>query len=192
MKELIEQMYSEEYDISLGAGVCRSNRFEAYVPRILEKVQGDILEIGAHSGKSTLIFLKAAKEYGRRVYVVDPWNGPQEGNEQVYRQFLKNTSEFKDYLHVLRKSSSSDAARKLISSLTLAFTFVDGFHEYHQVRNDLDISKHSEVICVDDVRGAYKFCERVMKAVEDPMEGLIHLKSPDEYQETYLIRDRTC
>src|SRR6056300_611996 len=62
----------------------------------LENTDGDILEIGAHIGLTTQIFCELAKKYNRKVIVVDPWNGQQEGNQMVYEQFKKNTESYND------------------------------------------------------------------------------------------------
>lgn len=118
----------------------------------LQNTDGDILEIGAHVGLTTQIFCELAKKYNRKVIVVDPWNGQQEGNQMVYEQFKKNTENYDDVLSVYRQSSLTNESRELIQSKTLSFCFVDGLHTVEACGYDIQscISQKG-IIAVDDL-----------------------------------------
>jgi hypothetical protein len=74
--------------------------------------KGDLIEIGAHVGETTIILCEVAKEYNRRVIVVDPWElGTQNCNGGEYDRFINNTKDCIEYIDMYRESSISDELR---------------------------------------------------------------------------------
>lgn len=134
---------------------CKNQRqrLEKVCELALQNFDGDILEIGCHVGLTTRIFCELARKHGRKVIVVDPWNGQQEGNQTVYEQFLENTKEYEDVLSINRVSSFSPEGKKVITEGTFAFCWVDGLHTYEACRQDIEsCSKQKGIIAVDDLR----------------------------------------
>jgi hypothetical protein len=114
---------------------------------------GDILEIGAHEGNHTVLFLELAKKYNRKVFVIDPYNGQQQGNDSVYEVFLSRTKDYDNLVH-LRYPSQSDEAEELIRSNSFIYAFIDGLHTIPALEQDINISMYSmmdnSVMCIDD------------------------------------------
>lgn len=134
---------------------CRKSKmFEMILNDLLPQAEGDILEIGALTGTSTKVFCETAAKFGRKVYVVDPWNGSQEGGDSQYNQFLKRTEKY-DNLVVIKLSSNSDEAIAKIKQMNLAFAFIDGLHTFEFALKDLQSAAGSlsggGVLCLDDI-----------------------------------------
>jgi hypothetical protein len=115
---------------------------------------GDLIEIGAYHGETTVGLCRIAKLYNRRVIVVDPYEpGTQNvdtGNE--YQTFLNNTSEFRDLIDHYKMSSLDPHVIEAIKNRPLCFAFVDGLHNYEAATSDLKAVSHTEgVIALDDV-----------------------------------------
>jgi predicted O-linked N-acetylglucosamine transferase (SPINDLY family) len=167
-------------------------------PVLLEKIKnldGDILEIGAHKGECTRLLLDFAEKYNKKVYVIDPWCGDQQGDEDIYQNyFIPNTKDF-DNLVVCREKSNSKIARAFMKNLNICFSFIDGLHTYEALDIDIKNAKQCHtnggIIVVDDVRGVDKRnAEILMNCVESNIinDGWIHKKSPDDYLHTFLIK----
>jgi predicted O-linked N-acetylglucosamine transferase (SPINDLY family) len=167
-------------------------------PVLFEKIshlKGDILEIGAHKGECTRILLEYAKICNKKVYVIDPWCGDQQGNEQIYQNyFIPNTQEY-DNLIVCREKSNSLEAIKFMENLNICFSFIDGLHTYNALDCDIkhvkNCHKNGGIIVVDDVRGVDTHnAQTLMKCVDDNIidDGWVHKKSPDNYLHTFLIK----
>ena len=134
---------------------CKNQRFrlEKVCELAIQNFDGDILEIGCHVGLTTRIFAQLAKKYNRKVVVVDPWNGQQEGNQSVYESFIKNTSEYRDVIEVNRVSSFSEEGKNIIKNGKFSFCWIDGLHTYHACSQDIDsCSKQNGILAVDDLR----------------------------------------
>jgi hypothetical protein len=111
-----------------------------------------VAEIGCWKGRSTYALLSAC---AGDVYAVDHWLGSptamdfyQEAEvSDVYAVFLANVGHFPN-LRVVRKSSAEAVA----DVPAVDMVFVDGDHEYEQVRADLRIwtSKARRIVCGHD------------------------------------------
>ena len=118
----------------------------------LQSYDGDILEIGAHAGLTTKIFCELAKKYNKKVVVLDPWNGEQQGNAKVYDSFKKNTKEYSDILETNKVSSFSKEGKNIIQNNKFAFCWIDGLHTYEACGQDIDsCSIHEGILAVDDL-----------------------------------------
>jgi len=115
---------------------------------------GDLVEIGAFKGGTTVQLLQVAEEFNRRVLVIDPWEtGTQDCYGPERRIFLKATAPWADRLDVLRLSSQDPEATAAIKARMLCFAYVDGLHQYEPCLTDIHSVEHcAGVIAVDDVR----------------------------------------
>jgi predicted O-methyltransferase YrrM len=109
---------------------------------------GDLVEIGCHTGGTTRELGRVAREHGRRVIAVDPW----EKDPSVYDDFLRRTEEYSDLIDVIRLPSQDERAIERIKARQLCFAFVDGSHEREPLACDIRTVAHcAGAIAVDDV-----------------------------------------
>lgn len=172
----------------------RTERTRMFLPLVLERVQGDILEIGAHAGTCTKVFCEIGAQHGRHVFVVDPWDGRQQGSEAIFGQFNGATSTYKN-LTVQRKGSEDPTVLEKFQedNTKFAFILIDGLHTYDAVKNDLerykDLLEPHGVICIDDWRGPYGFSAGIQRAAFAYLDdGYRHLTTPDTFIETYFVK----
>ncbi len=112
----------------------------------------DCLEIGALDGLTT----QYLSRFFKRVFVIDPWDGRQQGVPSKYDIFINNTKHLDNVFHC-RTGSESFEAREFLDSvldLKLAFTFIDGLHTPEAVVNDWDLCQkfmiQNGIIFIDD------------------------------------------
>lgn len=118
--------------------------------RALQKLEGDIIEIGAFMGGGTIKLAKFAGKYGRKVYVIDTFEPELDKTVSksgmtacaVYEAFLQGhsmldvyqkTTQHFDNIVTIREDSLKtrfDKGQKFI------FGFVDGCHQWTYVNND--------------------------------------------------------
>jgi|RhiMethySRZTD1v2_1073278.scaffolds.fasta_scaffold07584_11 cephalosporin hydroxylase len=186
------KLFFANYQATPHWDVERMPRHKVMLPKILEMVTGDILEIGAHRGDSTRMFCEIAEKFGRKVYVIDPWDGRQEGNNDVYGEFLANTAHCKN-LVVYRMGSEKPEAFEAVKDIKLAFLFIDGMHAYDAVVSDFTkfrkLLSDKAVICIDDWTGPYDFCHAIRTAVLDHMNSEFEeIQAPGSLIEKYIVR----
>lgn len=134
-------------------------------------IEGDVLEIGAHEGYHTVPFLEIAKKYNRKVFVLDPYDGNQQGNENVYNTFLTNTKKYNNLVH-LREPSQSEHSIDLIKKNKFAYCFIDGLHTVEAIKSDfincVDSIVENGIICIDDLEmpGLNNVINEVIKNTE--------------------------
>ncbi|NIV30556.1 MAG: hypothetical protein GWN58_13960, partial [Anaerolineae bacterium] len=109
---------------------------------------GDLIEIGAFVGGTTVRLAELAALYDRRVIVVDPW----EDAENYYKQFQFNIRRVSEHVDVWRMSSLDEQVRERLADRQLCFAFVDGLHTYEACAHDIATVAHAPVIAVDDLR----------------------------------------
>lgn len=109
-------------------------------------VTGDILEVGAYHGKSTVL-LGYMRRDDEQLVVVDPWDMPvtESGNQREqeveYRDlsrevFAGHFARFHDRLPTIHQELSQDALPKLADQ-RFRFVHLDGSHEWPQVSVDV-------------------------------------------------------
>lgn len=114
--------------------------------------QFDCLEIGALDGLST----KYLSKHFKRVFVIDPWDGRQQGESFKYNLFLENTSECQNVYHIRSGSETQESKEwlKSFDDLKIGFSFIDGLHTTQAVINDFNLSSpymvKNGLILVDD------------------------------------------
>lgn len=118
---------------------------------------GDLCEIGAGTGNTTVNLLAIAQKYDRKVLVVDPFESgwvdmPESyGSHYTQEKFMDATEGRKDYLNLLVANSLSMEAEMFFKDTSLCFAFVDGLQFKRAVLSDLDMISHADVIVVDDI-----------------------------------------
>ena len=188
------QKYLDDYEAIPGWDTFRTDRLNVILPLIFQFIDGDVLEIGAHQGGSTSIFCEVGDKYNRNVIVIDPWDGRQEGNNQVYSKFKENTASFTN-LVVYKLSSDDPSIREkfTVSKIKLSFILIDGLHSYAAVKNDIEkyldfLSPHG-ILCIDDWRGPYKFSAEIRKAALDHLgDNIKELNTPNSFIEQYFVK----
>lgn len=120
----------------------------------VEAGPGDIVEIGAMEGDSTVEFCKIAEEHGRRVLVVDPWTpGTQNCQGHEHEMFMHRTERWResDILRIARHTSQYIPVIEALIDRNWAFALVDGLHKYGEVLGDIMAVRRARIICVDDL-----------------------------------------
>ena len=121
-----------------GGSIHQRARLKEIAELALENYEGDILEIGCHIGITTSIYAELAQKHGRKVVVIDPWDGRQQGNQSVYDQFMKNTEDYHDIIEINRMGSQEKEAIELIKSREFAFCWIDGLHTPFACKSDIE------------------------------------------------------
>lgn len=103
---------------------------------------GAIVEVGSWKGKSTIAM--ALANPNRKIYAVDPFTGSQEheylADEPVdtYSEFLSNIQKYNVHKQITTlRMTSQDAVNEVSDSVSMIF--IDGSHEYDDVKLDFDI-----------------------------------------------------
>jgi len=156
----------------------------------VEAGPGDIVEIGALKGESTVPFCRIAERYERRVLVVDPWEpGTQNCRGPEYGTFMKQTEVWQTagVLEVLRLPSQDAEAIAVLQARAWAFALVDGLHDETACLSDIRAVQRARVICVDDLnmKPVRKACARA--AAEMPEREPIQDATLARKWEGYLV-----
>jgi len=170
-----------------GGGKHFRKRVEAVARAAAEQHRGDLLEIGARVGLTTIRLAKIAREHRRRVLVVDPWKqGTQDCAGWEYDEFVRRMEPWADVLDVVRQRSDHPEALKVMKR-DLCFALVDGLHTDKAALADMRACRHAWVVCVDDIIGP----ESVMGAfVQGTGKGLWTARRRWD-REGYILRRDT-
>jgi len=121
--------------------------------RALQKLEGDIIEIGAFMGGGTVKLAKFAKKYGKKVYVTDSFEPSLDQTVSpggvtacdVYQAFLGGHSMLEVYQEATRGFNNiitikEDSMKvRFDKEQKFIFGFVDGCHQKAYVENDFHI-----------------------------------------------------
>lgn len=129
--------------------------FAAMLDDLLSKTEGNIVEFGCGFGLNTVVFLKAAKKYGRKVLAIDPFEtGDMPPSYRYpYHEFVQATKDF-DNLELYKFPSQDPSCLEKIKEFEpIAFVFVDGLQYKDAVLSDLKLAESCNplIICVDDM-----------------------------------------
>ena len=146
----------KQFPVHQAGSIHQRSRLREIAELALENYEGDILEIGCHVGTTTTIFAELAKKHDRKVVVIDPWDGRQEGNQSVYEQFMENTKEYHDIIDINRMGSQGEKAIELIKNGKFAFCWIDGLHTPFACKSDIEAC-HGQIgiQAVDDLSWSY-------------------------------------
>ena len=160
----LENNVKHNYQDHIKGSIYQGERISQLAEWCCKNYEGDIIEIGAYIGTTTVLLAKVAKKYGRKVIVVDPYElGTQNCYGNEYEQFLNNTKEYKEYIDLFRESSITDSLRDKIKQRKLCFSFVDGLHTYDAAYFDMITVNHTHgIICLDDITSSTE----VFKVIE--------------------------
>lgn len=119
----------------------------------LQKLEGDIIEVGAFLGGGTVKLAKFAKNYGKKVYVIDIFDPEFDQTEDVsgvkmchiYQAFLGGRSQLEIFQETTKGwdniiTIKEDSKKvKFPKEQKFIFGFIDGNHQPEYVRNDFHI-----------------------------------------------------
>ena len=121
--------------------------------RELQKLEGDIIEIGAFMGGGTVKLAKFAQKYGKKVYAIDTFDPGSDETEDIkgnkmcdiYKALLQGRSQREVYQQITRDfdniiTITQDSKEvKFSKEQNFIFGFIDGNHQPEYVRNDFYI-----------------------------------------------------
>jgi len=182
---------------SPGTPADRTARIAATLPYVLKAHPGNVLEIGAGVGDTTIKLLPLVRNEGRLLLVVDPWetlaDQPPGYGVYSYGDFINKTAGYPYTMVVCKHASDSiTAAQYAVDNSPYAFAFVDGLQYEHSVLMDLTLCAECgcAVICVDDYTrntGISQVPQAVEKFLEeDNRYRLVHARNN---MEAYLIKN---
>ncbi len=103
---------------------------------------GQVLEIGSHQGRSTVVLATAARAVGASVVAVDPFiAGGMFGGAATRDRFLANI-DAAGVADVVRLITKKSTALRPEWTEPLAMLYIDGKHDYWTVRDDLRWVEH--------------------------------------------------
>jgi len=143
-------------DSHLRGSVHQRKRIKACAEFCAQNYEGDLVEIGALYGETTVQLCEVAKKYNRKVIVVDPWDKYNRASQYIdgteYKIFLETVEDYHDTLEVIKDSSLNPDVFSKIRERQLSFAFVDGDHTPNGLTNDLLMVDHCNgAVAVDDL-----------------------------------------
>ena len=154
----------------------------------VERFSGDICEIGAKTGLTTVLLAEIARKYSRKIIAVDPWElGVQDCYFGEYEEFINRMTPYNDILEIIRGKSQEEWVISALRQKTFSFVFIDALHYGWAIKGDIEIFKDMEggIIAVDDVNHVWQ------DAMGGFMEGAKNIKKipvhNPEHREGYLI-----
>lgn len=180
------------------AALTRQKQFRGYLRQrdrlrwiaemCAEQWDGDFIEIGAHIGETTRVLAELARQYKRRVIVVDPWETGTPGcNGWEYDVFVDNVVLYKNLIDVIRLSSLDKQAIEQVKARPLCFAYVDGLHAYRACLSDILTVSHCQgIIAVDDIHWNVNLM-RAFSVGADATWRLSVLRGTPPMREGYLL-----
>lgn len=114
------------------------------------KVDGDLIEIGTHKGRSAVLAACVILGKNRVLHCVDCWGEPE---DEVELEARKNLAPFQKVVEI-HKGWSKGTAAKWPSHKPIACVFIDGHHSYESASTDIDswlsLISYGGIICGHD------------------------------------------
>jgi len=150
-------------------GACQNRpRLKEIAQFCVDTWSGDLVEIGALHGGTTVILAEIARTVGRRVIVVDPFDVGISAYADYYNMFLKNTEPWRDTIDLIKLSSMDAKAIAIVGGRGLCFAYIDGLHTYAACFSDIKTVGHCNgIIAVDDIHTEHKFSSAILRAYLD-------------------------
>jgi len=144
-----------------------------------------VIEIGAYKGATTVHLAAAARTVGKEVYVIDPWPERRRVGERAYQDFLRNTAQFSDIIHVVRESSQT-AHLPISLAGDVCLVFIDGDHSCDAAFADM--VKYWPLISAGGVMAAHDYYDaRHGVAVSAAIERFVSALSPPQNLHTLKV-----
>ncbi len=141
---------------SIPENLGQKEMFEFVLDRFIPNHEGNIVELGCGHGTNTQIFCNFAKQHGREVIGVDPFESGFDSMPVSYRypidEFNKLLKRW-DNLHLIQKSSlDSSVLGNLLMYDPICFAFIDGLQTVEAVLSDIALMEklNTTLICIDD------------------------------------------
>lgn len=148
------------------ASIKALREFVDYVKKIADTEKMIMLEIGAYTGLSTILFAQNFLQ----VITIDPFKSGVGGitnqvdMQEVYNKFLSRTKDFKNITHIKDYSFN---ALKQIENESIDICYIDGDHEYNSVKQDIYLMlpkiKKSGVVCGHDFTKKFPGVQKAVK-----------------------------
>ena len=153
-----------------------------------EQFPGDLVEIGAKVGATTRVLAEIARQYDRRIIVVDPWEAGSPGcHGWEYDVFLENTREYADIIDIYRTTSTNRDTIAALKMRPLCFAYVDGLHRYDVCYSDIMTVAHTAgIIVVDDIYWSVNLGRAFTDAANDTWRFPVWRNTPP-MREGYLL-----
>jgi len=166
--------------------------------RKIQKLEGDIVEIGAFMGGGTVKLARFAQKYGKKVYAIDIFDPRSDKTPDkdgvkmcdIYQAFLQGRSQLEVYqqaTHEFDNIVTINMDSKKVSfhkGQRFVFGFIDGNHQPDFVRNDFNLVWRNLVPGGSTGFHDYNFD---LPEVTKTIDGLIY-KHRDEISEVYEIK----
>ena len=166
--------------------------------RGLQKLEGDIIEIGAFMGGGTAKLAKFAVKYGKKVYVIDIFDPGRDKTPDIngvkmcdiYQAFLQGRSQLEVYQQATNSfdnivTINKDSKRvRFTRGQKFIFGFIDGNHQADYVINDFNLIWRNLVPGGSAGFHDYNFD---LPEVTEAIDGLIY-KHRDKISEVYEIK----
>ena len=166
--------------------------------RELQKLEGDIIEIGAFMGGGTAKLAKFAVKYGKKVYVIDIFDPGRDKTPDnngvkmcdIYQAFLQGRSQLEVYQQATNSfdnivTINKDSKRvRFTRGQKFIFGFIDGNHQADYVINDFNLIWRNLVPGGSAGFHDYNFD---LPEVTEAIDGLIY-KHRDKISEVYEIK----
>lgn len=142
----------KHYYFSIPGWFVQEDLFTQMVLSCNDTDEYHFVEMGSWKGKSSTYMAVEILNSGKRIKFdcVDTWNGSEEHLDKnnnsyeplleipngLYNEFLKNIEPVKSVINPIRMSSIE--ASKLYKDNSLDFIFIDGAHDYFNVKQDVE------------------------------------------------------
>jgi len=129
----------------------------------VEKLEGEIVEIGNYMGKSSSVLSYVAKKNDKKVICIDPfeWDGG------TYNQFKTNLKSLELYDNVIPITTSAENVMSFWNN-KIKFLFLDSDHDYDSCKRQFEFYKKylvtGGIICFDDTE---ILDEKVLSLIKD-------------------------
>lgn len=159
---------------------------------LIKEYKTNIVEIGSHNGSTTYFLGKILEPFNKKIYTIDPWNGAQEGNDSIYKDYLNNTKELTN-LVTMRESSLSHIAYWHLKNTDYGICYIDGLHTREGIRNDIRVVsatiKAPYIILIDDY-DMPEIADEIDIAAKENIIQLINPPNQDMFYNNYPDKGR--
>ena len=169
----------------------------------LQRLPGDMIEIGVFTGGGTVKLARFARKYGKKVYAVDIFDAGADKTEtpdgvkmsDIYQAFLEGRSQLEVYQETTRRFDNivtigeDSKGVRFPGEQRFMFGFIDGNHRPDYIRNDFYIVWRNLV--ADGVLGFHDYNSELPEVTETinslMVEHEAEIGSTHEIKEKHII-----